>query len=97
VPQLRRLGAEIEVRQGSAFIRGGHPLQGNWVHATDVRAGICLLMAGLMAEGSTSITGVEHIERGYEDVIGSFRSIGAKLSMREIDAQELAGRNRMEG
>ncbi|HZG56634.1 UDP-N-acetylglucosamine 1-carboxyvinyltransferase [Paenibacillus sp.] len=91
VPQLRRLGAEIELRKESAFIRGGLPLQGGWVHATDVRAGTCLLMAGLAAEGVTRITGVEHIERGYEDVIGSFRSIGAKLSFRDLDAEELPG------
>jgi UDP-N-acetylglucosamine 1-carboxyvinyltransferase len=97
VPQLRRLGAEIELRKESAFIRGGLPLHGGWVHATDVRAGTCLLLAGLAAEGSTCITGVEHIERGYEDVIGSFRSIGAKLSIREMDAQELPGRIHMQG
>ncbi|SFD77909.1 UDP-N-acetylglucosamine 1-carboxyvinyltransferase [Paenibacillus catalpae] len=83
VPQLRRLGAEIELRKESAFIRGGFPLQGGWAHATDVRAGTCLLLAGLAAEGSTFITGVEHIERGYEDVIGSFRAIGAKVSIQE--------------
>ncbi|RIX50275.1 UDP-N-acetylglucosamine 1-carboxyvinyltransferase [Paenibacillus nanensis] len=92
VPQLRRLGAEIELRKESAFIRGGMPLRGGWAHATDVRAGTCLLLAGLAAEGSTYITGVEHIERGYEDVIGSFQAIGAKLSMRELDARELPGR-----
>ncbi|MDR6550192.1 UDP-N-acetylglucosamine 1-carboxyvinyltransferase [Paenibacillus qinlingensis] len=89
VPQLRRLGAEIELRHESAILRGGVPLHGGWVHATDVRAGTCLLLAGLAAEGNTCITGIEHIERGYEDVIGSFQSIGAKLSMRELDAQEL--------
>ncbi|GLX70556.1 UDP-N-acetylglucosamine 1-carboxyvinyltransferase [Paenibacillus glycanilyticus] len=83
VPQLRRLGAEIEIRKESAFIRGGLPLSGGWVHATDVRAGTCLLMAGLAAEGSTYITGIEHIERGYEDVIGTFRSIGAKVSIHD--------------
>lgn len=93
VPQLRRLGAEIELRQESVFIRGGIPLKGGWVHATDVRAGTCLLLAGLAAEGSTCITGVEHIERGYEDIIGSFRSIGAKVSMRELDSQQYSGRN----
>ncbi|MCR2803901.1 UDP-N-acetylglucosamine 1-carboxyvinyltransferase [Paenibacillus soyae] len=97
VPQLRRLGAEIELRKDSAFIRGGLPLQGGWVHATDVRAGISLLLAGLTAEGRTCITGVEHIERGYEDVIGSFRSIGAKLAMREMDAQEMSGEFLMPG
>ncbi|MFD1953028.1 UDP-N-acetylglucosamine 1-carboxyvinyltransferase [Paenibacillus thailandensis] len=97
VPQLRRLGAEIEQRQESIFIRGGLPLQGGWVHATDVRAGTCLLLAGIAAEGTTFVTGVEHIERGYEDVIGSFRAIGAKLYLRELDAQELPGRMHRQG
>lgn len=97
VPQLRRLGAEIEIRKESAFIRGGLPLKGGWVHATDVRAGTCLLLAGLAAEGSTYITGVEHIERGYEDIISSFQSIGAKLTMRELDAREASERIHLQG
>ncbi|MBH5316485.1 UDP-N-acetylglucosamine 1-carboxyvinyltransferase [Paenibacillus sp. GSMTC-2017] len=92
VAQLRRLGAAIEMRQDSAIIRGGVPLKGGWVQATDVRAGTCLILAGLTAEGSTCITGVEHIERGYEDVIGSFQSIGAKLSLHELDVRELQSR-----
>ncbi|MHA7964830.1 UDP-N-acetylglucosamine 1-carboxyvinyltransferase [Paenibacillus sp. CAU 1782] len=97
VPQLRRLGAEIELRKESVFISGGRPLQGGWVHATDVRAGTCLIMAGLTAEGRTSITGIQHIERGYEDIIGSFKSIGAKLSMVEIDRHEASRHILMEG
>ncbi|SFI69794.1 UDP-N-acetylglucosamine 1-carboxyvinyltransferase [Paenibacillus sp. UNC496MF] len=92
VPQLRRLGAQIELRRESAFIRGGIPLQGGWVHASDVRAGISLVLAGLAAEGSTYITGVEHVERGYEDAIANFRDIGASLSMRELDAGGMADR-----
>lgn len=87
VPQLRRLGAEIEVRKESAFMKGGRPLVGDWVHATDVRAGICLVFAGLMAEGVTRITGVEHLERGYSELIGSLRSLGAALSLREREAE----------
>lgn len=97
VPQLRRLGAEIELKKESAFVRGGLPLKGGWVHAADVRAGICLVLAGLAAEGTTCITGVEHIERGYEDVIGSFRSIGAQLTMRELDDREQADRVHRQG
>ncbi|GLI09091.1 UDP-N-acetylglucosamine 1-carboxyvinyltransferase 2 [Paenibacillus tyrfis] len=88
VPQLRRMGAEIEVRGESAFIQGGRPLVGDWVHATDVRAGTCLVLAGLAAEGCTRITGVEHLERGYEDVIGSFRALGAKLSLHERETEQ---------
>ncbi len=88
VPQLRRMGAEIEVRGESAFIQGGRPLVGDWVHATDVRAGTCLVLAGLAAEGCTRITGVEHLERGYEDVIGSFDALGAKLSLHERETEQ---------
>lgn len=83
IPQLRRMGADIEVRKETVTIRGGRPLQGNWVHATDVRAGACLLLAGFAAEGITRITGVEHLERGYADVIGSFRSLGGRLCFME--------------
>ncbi len=83
VPQLRRMGAHIEMRGNTAFIEGQRPLQGAVVHASDVRAGTCLILAGLMAEGKTYITGVEHIERGYENVIEAFAALGAKLNIRE--------------
>lgn len=86
VPQLKRMGARIDVRRGSAFIQGGAPLTGSFVHASDVRAGTCLIMAGLVAEGVTRIAGVEHIERGYENVIGLFRDLGANLSYGEDKA-----------
>ncbi|ULL19965.1 UDP-N-acetylglucosamine 1-carboxyvinyltransferase [Paenibacillus sp. H1-7] len=91
IAQLKRLGAEVSLRKESAFIKGGSPLTGSWVHATDVRAGTCLLLAGLAAEGTTTITGVEHIERGYEDPIGLFRSLGARISYAELSdsSQEL--------
>lgn len=77
--QLSRMGANIEVRSGIATIKGGTVLQGTTVHASDVRAGICLLIAGLTAEGTTSIAGVHHIERGYEDIVASFRALGANV------------------
>jgi UDP-N-acetylglucosamine 1-carboxyvinyltransferase len=81
VEQLRRMGASIEVRGASAFIQGGAHLQGDWVHATDIRAGVCLLIVGLMAEGTTYLTGVDHIERGYADAIESFRQLGAQIKL----------------
>ncbi|MFC5648847.1 UDP-N-acetylglucosamine 1-carboxyvinyltransferase [Paenibacillus solisilvae] len=86
VLQLRRMGADIDLRSGTAFIKGGVPLHGNLVHATDIRAGICLLLAGLAAEGVTKITGVQHIERGYENIVATFRSLGAKIEI--IDSNE---------
>ncbi len=89
VPQLRRMGADIEVRQESAFIRGGRPLFGAWVHATDVRAGTSLVLAALAADGVTRITGVEHLERGYDDVIGSFAALGARLTLCEAEDERV--------
>lgn len=84
VDQLRRMGATIEMKGASAFIQGGGPLRGNWVHATDIRAGVCLVVAGLMAEGTTRLTGVEHLERGYTDIIDSFRQLGASMHLVEL-------------
>lgn len=86
VQQLRRMGADIDVRSGVAFIKGGVPLKGALVHASDIRAGICLIMAGLAAEGTTTIMGVQHIERGYENVVDAFRSIGANIAL--MDSNE---------
>lgn len=86
VAQLRRMGADIEMRGSTALIRGGSPLTGNWVHATDIRAGTCLILAGIAAEGATFITGVEHIERGYEDAIAAFRAVGIRISLEQVDA-----------
>jgi UDP-N-acetylglucosamine 1-carboxyvinyltransferase len=84
IDQLRRMGVSIEVRGASAFIQGGTPIHGDWVHATDIRAGVSLLIAGLMAEGTTRLTGVEHIERGYADAIQSFCQLGARIQLKEV-------------
>ena len=81
VDQLNRMGADVELRGASAIIQGGKPLKGDWVHAADIRAGVCLLIAGVMAEGKTRLTGVEHIERGYSNAIDAFRSLGAKMRL----------------
>ena len=56
-------------------------LTGTWVHAGDIRAGTALVLAGLIAEGTTRITGIEHIERGYEDIVRDFRRLGADISL----------------
>jgi UDP-N-acetylglucosamine 1-carboxyvinyltransferase len=77
--QLNRMGADITVRNGIARINSYRKLTGAWVHAGDIRAGTALVLAGLMAEGTTRITGVEHIERGYEDIIGDFKRLGAEI------------------
>ncbi|MBD2867711.1 UDP-N-acetylglucosamine 1-carboxyvinyltransferase [Paenibacillus arenilitoris] len=92
--QLVRMGADIKLRSGVAFIKGGKPLHGALVHASDVRAGICLILAGLRAEGTTTIAGVQHIERGYEDVVASFRSLGASIGMFHSDSDRIDNRRR---
>ncbi|HEX2944833.1 MAG TPA: UDP-N-acetylglucosamine 1-carboxyvinyltransferase [Clostridia bacterium] len=79
--QLNRMGADISVRNGIARINSHRQLAGTWVHACDIRAGTALVLAGLLAEGTTRITGVEHIERGYEDIVRDFRLLGADISM----------------
>lgn len=88
VNQLKRMGADIQVRSGVAFIKGGLPLKGAMVHASDVRAGICLILAGLAAEGRTSVMGFQHIERGYENVVETFASIGAKITLMDSDVAD---------
>jgi len=79
--QLNRMGADITVKNGVARINSHKSLTGTWVHAGDIRAGTALVLAGLMAEGTTRITGVEHIERGYEDIVRDFRKLGADISL----------------
>lgn len=79
--QLNRMGADITVKNGVARINSHKHLTGSWVHAGDIRAGTALVLAGLMAEGTTRISGVEHIERGYEDIVRDFKKLGAEISM----------------
>ncbi|QUL57073.1 UDP-N-acetylglucosamine 1-carboxyvinyltransferase [Paenibacillus tritici] len=81
VPELNKMGAGIEISGSSALINGKKQLKGTLVHTTDIRAGLCMIFAGLMADGITRITGVEHLERGVEDVISSFRSIGTNIKL----------------
>jgi len=81
--QMQRMGADIKLRPGVAFINGGKPLHGALVHASDIRAGICLILAGFAAEGVTAITGVHHFERGYENVVEAFASLGANIKVCE--------------
>src|SRR5699024_4347681 len=68
IDELRRMNAIIKVEGESAIISGSVQLEGARVKATDLRAGAALIIAGLMAEGITEITGIEHIERGYEKI-----------------------------
>lgn len=77
--ELRRMGANIKTDGRSAIVEGVGRLTGCKVKATDLRAGAALIIAALVAEGQTEITELHHIDRGYENLIEKFRTIGADI------------------
>ncbi|HWE68263.1 MAG TPA: UDP-N-acetylglucosamine 1-carboxyvinyltransferase [Acidimicrobiales bacterium] len=79
VEELRRMGADIRTEGHHAVVRGVPRLSGAPVRAPDIRAGVALVLAGLVAEGETVVTGAHHIGRGYEDLVGDLSSLGAKV------------------
>ena len=79
VNELVRLGAAIEVRGDKAVIRGPAPLSGAEVVATDLRASAALVLAGLVASGETTVTEIEHLDRGYERIEEKLRGLGAAI------------------
>lgn len=79
VPELNRMGANITVHGHSAIVRGVPELKGAEVMATDLRASVALVLAGLIAEGETTINRIYHLERGYEDITGKLSACGAKI------------------
>lgn len=79
VPELCRMGANITVHGSSALVRGIETLRGAPVMATDLRASVCLVLAGLAAEGETLINRVYHLDRGYERVEDKLRGCGARI------------------
>ena len=83
VDELTKMGACISVDGRHATIMGKDHLTGAPVNAVDLRAGAALVIAGLAAEGTTEISGVETIERGYYDIVGKLRGVGADISIRE--------------
>jgi UDP-N-acetylglucosamine 1-carboxyvinyltransferase len=79
VQELVRLGADIEVEGHSARVRGVERLAGANVMATDLRASACLVIAGLIAEGQTTIDRIYHLDRGYERIEAKLSSLGARI------------------
>ncbi len=79
VQELVRLGADIEVEGSTAIVRGVPKLTGANVMATDLRASACLVIAGLVAEGSTTIDRIYHLDRGYERIEDKLAALGAKI------------------
>ncbi|HEY7916195.1 MAG TPA: UDP-N-acetylglucosamine 1-carboxyvinyltransferase [Acidimicrobiales bacterium] len=80
VEELRRMGADIRTEGHHAVVRGVERLSGAPVRAFDVRAGAALVLAGLVADGTTLITDAHHVDRGYEDLDGKLVSLGAHVS-----------------
>jgi len=80
VDELVRLGASITTEGHHAMIRGVSHLTGTAVHGSDIRAAAALVLAGLVAEGSTTVSGMEHVARGYDDLPGRLASLGADVS-----------------
>ena len=79
VPELARMGADIEVRGRSAVVRGVERLVGAPVMATDLRASMSLILAGLAAEGETQVGRVYHLDRGYERLEEKLQAVGADI------------------
>ncbi len=85
INELRKMGANIDLSGTTAIFMGGMPLEGCDVEASDLRAGAALVIAALAAKGTTEIGGVEYIERGYFDIEGKLRALGADISVIESD------------
>ena len=83
--ELNKMGADIDIRTPSSFINGPSILSGTSVAATDLRCGACLVIAGLIAEGTTEIHEIYHIERGYENIVGKLRDLGAVIEKVTIE------------
>ena len=79
VSELTRLGADIEIEGPSAIVKGGKPLSGAPVMASDLRASAALVIAGLAARGTTQVNRIYHLDRGYENMDGKLRKLGARI------------------
>ncbi|WP_126428922.1 UDP-N-acetylglucosamine 1-carboxyvinyltransferase [Brevibacillus marinus] len=97
VDELRRMGAAIKVEGRSALIDGGAKLVGAKVVATDLRAGFALVIAGLISNGVSEIDGVQHIERGYENLVGKLQGLGASVWKEAGEASNVTRRKTING
>ena len=87
--EFRRLGANIQVDGKIAIIEGVEKLTGAPMEACDLRAGAAMIIAGLAAEGTSEVTNIKHIERGYEDIIEKLSGIGADIQVVEVPDPEV--------
>ena len=90
VGELKRLGAQIQVDGRVAVVEGVDRFEGAPVQACDLRAGAALVIAGLAAQGTTTLGSVQYIERGYEDMVGKLRAVGADIDVVDLPEPEKA-------
>ncbi len=90
VGELKRLGAQIQVDGRVAVVEGVGRLEGAPIQACDLRAGAALVIAGLAAQGTTTLGSVQYIERGYEDMVGKLRAVGADIELVDLPEPEKA-------
>ncbi len=88
IEELRKMGADIVTDGHHVVIRGASKLTGAEVRASDIRAGVALIVAALVAEGETKISGVRHIDRGYERIEQRLRLLGANIDRRAVGRKE---------
>ena len=80
VPELVRLGADIDIKKNTAYISGKTELKGASVMSTDLRASVSLVLAGMVAEGKTDVLRIYHLDRGYEDLEKKLTNVGANIT-----------------
>jgi UDP-N-acetylglucosamine 1-carboxyvinyltransferase len=85
VPELNRLGADITVKGNTAFVKGVKKLKGAKVMSTDLRASASLVLAGLVAEGTTEVLRIYHLDRGYEKIENKLKALGADIERVQTD------------
>ena len=86
-PYLEKMGAKFELKDRVATIYGKVQLKGTQINATDLRGGAALILAGLIAEGTTTIHDIDYILRGYENIINKLSNVGAKIKLEEYNVE----------
>ncbi|MFZ2852157.1 MAG: UDP-N-acetylglucosamine 1-carboxyvinyltransferase [Leptotrichiaceae bacterium] len=86
VQEFNRMGTDISIRHGVAFVNGGQPLTSAEVMASDLRAGAALVLAGLVAEGETILNRIYHVDRGYDQLEKKLNSVGAQIERIKLEA-----------
>ena len=80
-----RMGADVDLNGNVAIIKGVPRLSGAEVFSTDLRAGAALVLAGLGAEGETRVSKIHYIDRGYVDIVGKFKTLGASIERKRVE------------